>query len=443
MAHFVTKIALSRRTFLRGTGAALALPWLDAMVPACQPLAPGPTRVLFVFSPNGMKMDDWTPRGTGSAFELGYTLAPLAPHRAVVTVLSGLALDGARAKGDGPGDHARAGGAFLTCTHPKKTGGAEVRAGISIDQVLAKRLCKGAAFPSLELGMEPGRAAGACDSGYSCAYTSHIAWKDESTPIAKETDPTAAFARLFGDPEQLVDPDRAAREREKKKSLLDAVLADANALAGNLGSADRAKLDAYLSAVRELEVRLAQVRERAKDVGVPKGLLQAQSYPERLDLMYEILALAFSADLVRVATFMLGNAGSNLSYPLLEVPEGHHDLSHHGKKPEKLGQLRKVNRFQVERFAKFVARLKELPDADGKLIDKSCVMLGSGIGDGDRHNHDDLPIVVAGRGLSLRGNQHLVVPRETPLANLYLTLAQRGGVEVERFGDSWGGVEAV
>ena len=436
MAHFLSRRFLSRRHFLRGTGAALALPWLEAMLPACTRLPAAPARLLFVFTPNGMKMDDWTPTGRGTEYALPHTLAPLAAHRAALTVLSGLALDGAKAHGDGPGDHARAAGAFLTAAHPKKTGGGDYRAGVSIDQVLARGLGRDCALPSLELGMEPGRASGVCDSGYSCAYVSHIAWKDERTPIAKETDPAAAFARLFGDPEELADPVRAARERQRRKSLLDSVLADAAALAGSLGAADRSKLTDYLEAVREIERRLDRVQERVKDVTVPPNLLAAQTYPERLDLMYAILALAFSADLVRVATLMLGNAGSNLSYPFLEVQEGHHDLSHHGRKAEKLAQIRKINRFQVERFAAFLARLGQAHEPTGSLLDQACVLLASGIGDGDRHNHDDLPVLLAGRGLRVRGNQHLTYPKDTPLANLYLTLARRAGLELERFGDS-------
>lgn len=432
------RVRLSRRAFLRGSGAALALPWLDAMLPAATRAPVATPRALFVFAPNGMKMDDWTPRGEGERFELGATLAPLAPHRAALTVCSGFALDGARAHGDGPGDHARAAGAFLTCTHPKKTGDADVRAGVSIDQVLARKLGAGAAFPSLELGMEVGRAAGNCDSGYSCAYTSHVAWRDERTPIAKETDPAAVFARLFGDPLLALDPEAAARERARKQSVLDSVLADAKALAGTLGPGDRDKLDRYLAAVRQVEVRLARVRASGPAIRAPRSLLTAQTYAERLDLMYEILALAFSADLVRVATLMLGNAASNLSFPFLEVPEGHHDLSHHGGKPEKLAQLRKLNRFQIERFAAFLTRLAATQDGEATLLDRACVVLGSGISDGDRHNHDDLPVLVAGHGLGMRGGRHHVVARNTPLANLYLTLATRAGTDLTAFGDSRG-----
>ncbi|MEY4675248.1 MAG: hypothetical protein RL148_3032, partial [Planctomycetota bacterium] len=318
--------ALDRRTVLRGLGASLALPWLDAMVPALRTRsAPVPLRCVFVFAPNGKKMDDWKPAATGRSFELPYLLEPLAPLRSRVTVFSGLAIDGGRGHGDGPGDHARAAASFLTCAHPFKTGGADLRVGTSIDQLIAATVGPATEFASLQLGMEKGSQAGACDSGYSCAYSNNVSWRDESTPLAKETSPRAVFARLFGDPDAVQGAADAARERRRRSSVLDAVQADAKSLAGRLGPADRRKLDQYLGAVRELEQRLNRTEAAREQVEVPKGLREARAFPEQLDLMYELLAMAIATDRTRVASFMLGNAGSNRSYPFLDVPQGHHE----------------------------------------------------------------------------------------------------------------------
>ncbi|MGE3172622.1 MAG: DUF1552 domain-containing protein [Planctomycetota bacterium] len=433
--------ALDRRTLLRGLGAAMALPWLDAMVPA-RP-RPGrryapPPRALFVFSPNGMKMDDWVPTGDGALGTLPYLLQPLQPVRKMLTVYSGLAIDGARAHGDGAGDHARGTAAFLTCAHPRKTGGADLRVGVSVDQVLAQHQGGVTRFPSLEVGMERGRAAGICDSGYSCAYSNNISWRNEQTPVAKETEPRAVFARLFGDPSQVLDAREREQQQRRARSVLDAVLEDARRLGRELGAGDRQKLDDYLTAVRELEQRLEKQSRRTEPQNVPTELLdKGDSFAERLDAMYELLALAFVADETRVATFMLGNGGSNLSYPFLDVPRGHHDLSHHGGDPDKLRSIRIINRFHVERLAAFAARLAATPSGDGDLLQHTHIVFGSGIGDGDHHNHDDLPVLrLGGPAAGHRGGWHEALPRQTPMANLYLGVLQAMGVRQPRFADS-------
>jgi hypothetical protein len=436
--HVGRRLRLSRRAFLRGAGASLALPWLDAMLPALGRSAPPPVlRALFVFAPNGKKMDEWTPKEAGALGELPYLLEPLLPMREHLLVLSGLALDGARAHGDGPGDHARAAGAFLTCMHPKKTGGADIRAGTSIDQVLARHWEAATRLPSLELGMEPGRAAGICDSGYSCAYTHHVAWRDPTTPLAKQTNPRDVFEGLFGDPEVLLGDEQALRRRARRQSVLDAARDDARRLQQQLGEGDRERLDGYLTAVRELEKRL-QRADHGPKVAVPAGLLAPADFPERLDLMYALIALAFETDSTRAVTFMLGNAGSNLSYPFLDVANGHHALSHHGRKPENLEGIRRINRFHVERLAAFLGRLRATNSGSSSLLDQCIVVYGSGIGDGDRHNHNDLPILVAGHGGGWPMGRHLASRRDTPLANLYLSILGRAGVEATRFGDSSG-----
>lgn len=436
--------ALDRRSFLRGAGAAVALPWLDAMAPALASPPPPPRRCLFVFAPNGQHMQNWRCSGEGRDFRFGPTLEPLQPHRGLVTVLTGLALDGGRAHGDGPGDHARAAASFLTCAHPRKTGGADLQAGVSIDQVIAAAVGAQTRFPSLELGMEKGAAAGICDSGYACAYSNNISWRTPQTPVAKETDPRALFTRLFGDPGELRDAAARARQQLLDRSVLDAVLGDAKALRGRLGAGDRSKLDDYLQAVRELEQRLqpsATPGAPADGTALPNGLTASNlSFADKLDLCYELLALAFAADQTRIATFMLGNAGSNRSYKFLDVPDGHHDLSHHGKKPEKLLGIAAINRFHLERFAAFIARLQRQRDGDSDLLRQSMIVYASGIGDGDRHNHDDLPVVLCGGGggAVAKAGRHAVFDRDTPMANLYLAIARAMGLPIESFADSAG-----
>lgn len=443
MAVPLTRIHLSRRAFLRGSGASLALPLLDAMVPAMSATPPPPRRALFVFAPNGKKMDEWTPAEAGALGELPWLLAPLAPVRDQLTVVTGLDLDAARSHGDGPGDHARACAAFLTCAHPVKTAGPDLRVGVSVDQVLAAQAGGSTRFRSLELGLEPGRAAGNCDSGYACAYVNHVAWRTPTQPLPKETDPRAVFGRLFADPDEALDGAARAARLRRRRSVLDLVREDARRLAGSLSAGDRARLALYLESVREVEQRITREADERARVPVPEGLRGQRGIGARLALLYELLSLAFQADLVRVATLMVANGGSNLAYPFLGVAEGHHTLSHHGRKPENLAALRKINRFHVERLAEFLLGLAAVPEGEGRLLDHCVVVYGSGISDGDRHNHDDLPILVAGgAGAVLRGGQHLVVRRRTPLANLYLTILDRAGVAAERFADSTGRLPA-
>jgi hypothetical protein len=435
--------ALDRRTFLRGSGALLAVPWLDAMLPASGPPPAKAPRCVFVFSPNGMHPGEWRTAGDGRDAKFEGTLEPLRPLRSRLTVFSGLAIDGGRAHGDGPGDHARAAASFLTCAHPKKTDGADIQVGQSVDQVIAAQIGQATAFASLELGMERGAAAGRCDSGYSCAYVSSVSWRSPSTPVAKETDPKAVFARLFGDPVAAGDAAAARRQQLLDTSVLDAVQADAKSLAGKLGSSDRQKLEQYLQSVRELEQRLARVEGDGPATPVPEGLLATgQGYPEKLALMYELMVLALATDRTRVLTFMLGNGGSNRSYRFLGVPEGHHDLSHHGKKPEKLEGLAKINRFQLEQFAAFLQRLAATETEGGELLAQTLVVFGSGLGDGDRHNHDNLPVLLAGEGCgAAKGRGHVRAGKEVPMANLYLGVMRARGVRETAFADSDGVLE--
>jgi hypothetical protein len=436
--------AITRRTALRGLGTAIALPFLDAMLPSLfsAPTPAAPRRMAFFYVPNGVKMDDWTPAKIGADFELPFILDPLKPLRQDLLVLSGLAVDKARAHGDGPGDHARAMSAFLTGKQPRKTSGADIRAGISVDQVAALQVGKHTPFASLELGLEKGQQAGNCDSGYSCAYSSNLSWRGDATPMAKEVDPRQVFERLFSNQNKNETPEARAKRELYKKSILDFVVEDANRLQGQLGSTDKRKLDEYLSSIREIELRLARNEQRlkveapanvAKPAGVPK------EYQDHARLLLDMLALAFQADLTRINTFVFGNDGSNHSYKSIGVPEGHHDLSHHGKNKDKLEKLRKINQFHMSQFAYFLTKLRGIKEGDGTLLDQSMIVYGSGIGDGDRHNHDELPILLAGKGGgSIKTGRHLQYKKDTPLTNLFVAMLNRMDVPVKSFGDSNG-----
>jgi hypothetical protein len=375
------------------------------------------------------------------SFKLSPILSPLKPIRDDVLVLSGLTLDKARPHGDGGGDHARAMAAFLTGTHPRKTNGAGLRAGVSVDQVAAARIGRATRFPSLEIGCEGSKSDGACDHGYSCAYQTNLSWRGESTPVAKEIDPRLVFERLFGGPTPNEnDAARARRERDRK-SILDFVGEDTAQVRNTLGAADQRKLDEYLSGVRELEQRIAHAQpivdvgqtKFAKPVGVPAD------FREHIRLMCDLLVLAFQTDLTRVATFVFANDGSNRSYAALGVPEGHHDISHHGGDAAKQKKIQAINTFHAEQFAYLLRKLKAISDGDGTLLDRCLILYGSGISDGHTHDHDDLPILLAGRGNgTVKNGRHVRYPRETPLTNLYLSMLDGLGAPVDAFGDSTG-----
>jgi Protein of unknown function (DUF1552) len=442
---------LSRRTVLKGLGTAVALPLLDAMLPrlAVAGLSTAkkdlPVRLGVVYVPNGVNMVDWTPAGEGPLTKLPYILEPLAPVKDDLLVISGLTCDKARSHGDGPGDHARAMSAFLTGSQPRKTYGADIKAGVSFDQFLAQRIGEATKFPSLELGCESARGVGNCDSGYSCAYSSTVSWRTETTPVPKEINPALVFDRLFGTG-KADDLVARQRRREYRQSILDMVRDDARSLEGSLGAADNRKLDEYLSAVRELEVRIAKARSTADKPGPrpdyphpPAGV--PKDYAEHVKLMGDLLVLAFQTDTTRVGTLVYANEGSTRPYPFLGVPEGHHDLSHHQRDSKKLEKIRTINRFHMASFAAMMEKLKGIKEGDGTLLDRCLFVYGSGNSDGNRHNHDDLPILVVGKGGgAVKGGRHLLFPRDrdTPLCNLYLSMAERFGVDVAHFGDSTG-----
>ena len=445
---------ISRRTALHGLGTVVALPWLESLAAA----APGgvatsstaasgpPRRLAFLYVPNGAHMPDWTPESEGKLGNLPEILKSLEPFKDRLNVLTGLTLDKARANGDGAGDHARAMAAFLTGQQPRKTHGADIRAGTSADQHVAAIVGEYTRFPSLELGIERGAQAGNCDSGYSCAYSSNMSWRSEATPNAKETDPKLVFERLFGgnDPKELASA-RAKRELYNK-SVLDFVTEDVKGLTRTLGQGDQRKLDEYLTAVREVELRIEKIKQaNANRQPIPKPNMPVPSGTpkdpqEHIRLMCDLLVLSFQTDLTRVVTLPFANDGSNRPYPSIGVSEGHHDLSHHGRNADKQAKIKKINGFHVSQLAYILGKMRAVKEANGStLLDNVMVVYGSGIGDGDRHNHDDLPVLLAGGGGgSVTGNRHLKFAKDTPLMNLYLSLFERMGVPTARFGDSTG-----
>ena len=444
----ITKKHLPRRTVLRGLGATLALPLLDAMVPALtatsRTAARGARRMAVVYTPNGMMMPNWSPKGEGHAFELSPILEPLAPFRDQLLVLSGLADQYGWPQGDeGAGDHARASATFLTGVHIRKTEGADIRGGVSMDQIAARTLGAETQLGSLELALESVEFLGACDAGYSCAYANTIAWRSPTTPLPMVNDPGAVFERLFGVSDST---DRAARLAliEKQQSILDAVTDKVTGLRGALGPGDRAKLTEYLDAIRDAERRIQKAKEQSDRelpvVDRPSGI--PRTFKEHARLMFDLLVLAFQTDMTRVSTFMLGREVSGRAYPEIGVPDSHHPASHHQNDPEKLAKLSKVNVFHMQQFAYFVDRLRAIPDGDGSLLDSSMLLYGCGISDSNVHMHDNLPIVlVGGAGGTIKGGRHIRYPKDTPVTNLFLSMLDRLGVPAESLGDSTGRVE--
>lgn len=432
---------LHRRTVLRGIGTGLALPLLESMLPA-RALASGaaptaPVRMACLFFANGAIMDKWKPTGEGKDFQLSPTLEPLAAVKDDLLIIGGLAQHHARANGDGAGDHARNASAYLTGAQPKKTSGADITVGQSIDQAVAEKIGSQTRLPSIELGIDRGRNAGSCDSGYSCAYSSNISWKTASTPCSKEVNPRAAFERLFGNPQNAAN---AERRRRNRKSILDFVSEDASRIQQAVSGADRQKLDEYFSSVRELEQRVGRADNGPKEVpelNLPDGV--PPELAAHMNLMFDILVLAFQTDSTRVATLMVADAGSNRTYPEIDVRDGHHEMSHHQNDAHKIEQIAKIDKYLVERFAYFLQKLKSTTEGDSNLLNNSMILYGSAISDGNRHNHDDLPIILAGRGGgTIDSGRYVVHSNETPLNNLFLSMADRMGARLDSLGDSKG-----
>lgn len=439
---FITNKHLPRRTFLRGVGAALALPLLDSMVPASRAAAKPTMRMGIFYIPNGVIVGDWTPKTEGAEYELSSILQPLAPLRDRVLVLSGLNCEPAKAiKDEGQGDHSRGPGSFLTGAHIKKSEGADIRAGVSFDQIAAQKLGKETQVASLEIGLDSSEFPGACDIGYSCAYSGTIAWRDVSTPLPMENDPRRVFERLFG-----ASDSTDARERKKRleaeRSLLDSVMQDANRLANGLGPDDRVKLSQYLDSVRDIERRIqiteAQSSRELPLMRQPTGGIPA-TFTEHVEVMSQLLLLAFQTDTTRIFTFMFGREQTGRVYPEIGVTDGHHGLSHHSGDPVKMAKVSKINRHQIEMLAKFAEKLRTTPDGDGSLLDHSMIMYGAGISDGDLHNHNNLPVLLVGGGAAgIKGGRHLKYAPDTPVMNLGATMLDKMGIPFEHLGDANG-----
>lgn len=440
---------IPRRTFLRGLGTMVALPALNSMLPAgakAATAAAGPQRLAWVYVPNGANMVDWTPAATGTSYELPSILQPLAAHKDKFSVVTGMANPMGDELGDGGGAHARASASFLTGVHPRKTAGADIKTGISCDQIAANQIGDQTRLRSLELSCDGGQRAGSCDSGYSCIYQFNISWKSETQPMLPEVNPRAAFERLFGNGDVAASLEASARRKLYQKSLLDYVLDDAHRLEKRLDATDRRKLDEYLSSVRDLERRIARA-EQFPTPAVPAGVEAPEmfeTYEQHMQLMYEVMALAFQTDSTRIATFIVAHDGSNRPYPTIGIRDGHHDLSHHRNDEDKKKLLARINRYHVEQFARFLDRLKSIPEGNGTLLDNCLIQYGSALSNGNEHDPHDLPILLAGGGGGrLATGRHLKVDNRTPMTNLYRSMLGHAGVRTEKIGDSTGKLDAV
>ncbi|MDB4809691.1 DUF1552 domain-containing protein [bacterium] len=433
---------INRRTVLRGAGLTLGLPMLEVMKSSAATLHPGdspesPVRMACVFFPNGAIMPDWKPTGDGEQWTLSKTLKSLTPFQSKLNVIENLAHDNGRGYADGAGDHARCASTFLTASRPVKTSG-NIRLGISVDQIAAAQLSGETRLPSLELGLEPSRNAGSCDSGYSCAYSSNISWRNETQPMPKEVTPRMAFERMFGNAEM---GDRHERNM-LRQSILDLAREDANDLMRRVTRTDRRKLDEYFSSIREIEIRIQRSEKEDQaalpDLEVPFGRVEA--FREHARLMYDLMAIGFQTDTTRVATLMLDNAGGNRRYTEVGIKDAHHQMSHHQNRIELVEKLQKIDQYLVEQFAYFLGKLDSIPEGDGTLLDHSMVLYGSGISDGNRHRHEDLPIVLAGGagGQFKTGSLIRPVGNEVPMGNLFLSMLDAMGTPVDAIGDSSG-----
>jgi hypothetical protein len=441
--NVIFKKQLPRRTFLRGMGGVLALPMLDAMMPALvrAAAAASPSRMAILYFPNGVQVESWKIATEGPIArlpaQLPRTLEPLAAYRNDITVLSGLTVDGGRAHGDGPGDHGRAGASYLTGAHPKKTFGKDLEAGVSVDQYAAGAIGSATRFASLELGCEEGIQGGNCDNGYSCAYSNSISWRTPSTPNPPEIRPRAVFERLFGSGEVERDPRVRARNEKYQKSVLDSVLADAKRLERAVGVEDRRKLDEYMYAVRGIETRIQKTESDNAlnpEMDRPSSSVP-EHYNEHTRIMFDLMTAALQTDSTRVVTFLMAIEQSNRAYREIGIPDSHHGLTHHGGDKEKIEKCININRFQVEQFAYFIDKLKATKEGDGTLFDHVMVTYGSGLG--KDHDHDDLPTLITGRGNGLfHLGRHVTYPQDTPLANLHVAMMNQMGIPAEKFADS-------
>src|SRR5262245_7231302 len=441
----ITKKALSRRTFLRGVGAAVALPLLDAMIPSMTALARTPAapqrlrRLGYVYMPMGCDRARWTPAGGDRLGELSPSLEPLAPVKEHVTVISNLELRNAY-----PGTHATSNSSFLSAARARLTESADYYLGTTADQIAAQQIGRDMQLPSLELSMDLMSLAGQCDNGYACVYQNNLSGSSPTTPLASEAHPRIVFERLFGDGATAAERRAALRSRA---SLLDSVMDEFTRLNSQLGPADRARVAQYLDTIREVERRIQRAEANSRDNPLPDLERPAgvpSSYADHARLMFDLQVLAFQGDVTRVITFQLARETSNRTYPEVGVPDPHHPLSHHGNDPRKIEKISRINRFHVSLFAEYLSKLRSTPEGDGNLLDHSLFLYGSGMGNPNVHDHDELPILVAGGAAGrMRGGRHIRFAQATPLANLHLTLLDKVGVRLESFADSRGKMDEL
>ncbi len=455
MDHSLT---LPRRRFLRGLGIALGLPALEALSPLTRALAAAapkvattaagsPLRMAFLYVPNGVNVARWRPLGDGQDYQLGETMAPLAPLKDQFQVFTGFEQKNGFAGGDGAGDHARATASILTGARPKKTAGSDIKLGVSVDQLAAQHLGNETRFSSLELSCDGVRKSGACDSGYSCAYQFNLSWRSETTPVAPESNPRLVFERLFGSGQGTERQKSYQMRRAQQRSILDFIRDDASALSRELGRNDQHKLDEYLTGVREIERRI-QKTERfgpLPDPGVETPAGQPDDYQKHIRLMMDMLVLAFQTDSTRISTFLLAHDGSNRSFREIGVGDGHHSISHHQNDPVKLDRIGKIDLFYTQQLAYLLEKMRAVKEANGQtLLDNSMLVYCSGLSDANRHNHSDLPVILAGKGGgAFHPGRHVNLGADTSMTNLYVRMLNNMGVKVDRFGDSTGVLKDV
>ncbi len=444
----ITKKVLSRRTLLRGLGTSIALPALDAMAPALassQLPGPKPVRMAFAYVPNGIVMEHWTPKQEGAlSGPLPQILKPLEPFKQDITILSNLTHNTGRALLDGAGDHGRCCGSYLTGIQVRKSY-TDIKAGVSMDQIVARSMGNTTRFPSLEVGLEDARQAGDCDSGYSCAYTNNLSWRSETQPNPPILNPRLLFERLFGSGAELSPEDRARRAKYRR-SILDFVMDDTEKLQSNLGPTDRRKLDEYLSSIREIERMLERAEKESASVnpGMDKPYGIPADFAEHFKLMTDMITVAFRADQSRIVTFLITREGSSRPYREIGIPDGHHPLTHHMNKQDLIEKVVKINEYHAQQFAGWVEKLKAAQEGDSNVLDNSMIVYGAGLSDGNRHTHEDLPTLIAGRaGGAIKSGRHILYRRETPMSNLFLTMMDTMGVRVENFGDSTGRLDGL
>ena len=433
----IKKLALPRRMFLRGVGATLALPFLDAMIPAMSAKVKRTPRFSAVYVGNGANMHDWTPLTQGAGFEFSPILKPLESFRDRTLVFTGLDNFPATDQGDTGGQHPRAAPAFMSSVHPKQTEGADVQAGTTLDQLIAEHICQDSKLPSLEVAVDRNDVVGACDHGYACAYMNSMSWKTPTMPLPAETNPRFVFERLFGSGD--TTEERKARV-EEDRSILDGVTREIGTLSSALGGHDRDKLNEYFDSIRDVEQRITKGESYNTEFEVPDGPVGGpETFREYAELMFDLQVLAFQADITRVTSFMMARENINRSYNEIGLPEAHHSMSHHGNNPEKMKDFTKLNTYHVDTLAYYLTKLQAIPDEDGTLLDRTVILYGKGMSDGNTHNNYSVPVVViGGQDNGLHGDRHLIYPKGTALANLSLSLLDKFEVNVERFGNSTG-----